>query len=151
MKSNQLDEVAELLTRIPPIMHRKIHRYVFKATFTQAGEDISLHHLIILKELQIEGPLHLSEIGDIIGISKPQMTHSTDKLFSLGMIERQPDAHDRRKINILLTQKGRDTLEKLEKIIRSRIKERLSALSDDELEKLTQSFKYIKEAFSKLE
>jgi DNA-binding MarR family transcriptional regulator len=151
MANDRLDEVIELLLRIPPIMHRKVHKEVFRAALEQVGGDIAPHHLMIMKVLQQSATLHSSEIAEKIAITKPQMTHSIDKLISLGMVSRWSDTEDRRKINIRLTQKGRDTMERIDEILRAGVKARLSTLSDDQLKKLAESFQYIAQTFSKLQ
>jgi DNA-binding MarR family transcriptional regulator len=106
---------------------------------------------MIMKMLHESGTLYSSEIGDGISIAKPQMTHSIDKLIGLGMVERQPDTKDRRKINIRLTQKGRDTVDRLDRIMKDFLSDKLSVFSDDELEKLAESFNYIAETFLRLQ
>ena len=151
MGNEQLDRVIEAMVRIPSITRRKIHQDVFRIVLEQVGPDIALHHIIIMKVLQESGKLHSSEIGDMTAIAKPQITHSIDNLVKKGLVERRWDARDRRKINIRLTQKGRDKLEIIDEIIRSHLKARLSTLSDDELEKLADSFQYVAQIFSKLQ
>ena len=150
MSNNRLEEAAALLLRISPIMHRKIHREVFKAIYEQAGEDIAPHHLMIMRMLYEIGPFHMTGIGDEIAISKSQMTHSTDKLISLGLIERHPDDQDRRKINIQLTAKGRETLEKLQQTTKDRLKAKLECLTDDDLDRLATSLRNMAEIITKV-
>ena len=151
MENQRLDRVIESMIQIPPIMHRKLHRELFKVVLQQFGMDIAPHHLMIMKELKESGTLHSSEIGDAISIAKPQMTQSIDKLIGMGMVEREPDTKDRRKISIRLTQQGRDTVERLDKIMKDFVRDKLTVLSDDELDKLAESFHYIAKTFSKLQ
>jgi DNA-binding MarR family transcriptional regulator len=151
MENKHLDRVIESMVRIPPIMHRKLYRELFRVVLQQFGTDIAPHHLMIMKMLQESGTLYSSEIGDGISIAKPQMTHSIDKLIGLGMVEREHDTEDRRKINIRLTQKGRDTVERLDQIMKDLVRNKLSVLSEDELGKLAESFNYIAETFLKLQ
>jgi len=151
MGNKNLDQVIESMVRIPPIIHRKLHRELFKVVLQQFGTDIAPHHLMIMKELQESGTLHSSEIGDAISIAKPQVTHSIDKLIGMGLVERETDTKDRRKISIRLTQKGRDTMERLDKIMKDFVRDKLTVLSDDELGKLAESFNYIAETFLKLQ
>jgi len=150
MENERLDRVIEAMVRIPTIIHRKLHRSVLRVALEQFGTDITSHHLMIMKALQDSEMLHSSEIAEMVAIARPQMTHSIDRLIDLGMVERQLDIEDRRKIDIRLTQQGRDTLEKLDVVIKGRMKEKLSSFSDDEMKKLAESFEYIAETFSKL-
>ena len=100
--------------------------------------------------LQEVGPLHMTEIGEDIAISKPQMTQSIDRLISLGMVKRQPDAKDRRKINIKLTATGKETLERLRQMMKSRMKAKMSFLTDDELDRLAGSLRNMADIFAKM-
>jgi DNA-binding MarR family transcriptional regulator len=78
------------------------------------------------------------------------MTHSVDRLIELDMVEREHCTEDRRKVRISLTDKGQSMLERVDKSINNRLKEKLAILSDSELQKLAECFHYIGESFSKL-
>jgi len=150
MSSQYFSEVFELLVRVLPVMHKKIHRDVFKTTIEEVGEDMAPHHLMILKMLRGGGLLNMSEIGEEIAISQSQMTHSTDKLIKLGMIDRQAGIKDRRRVLIKLTPKGKEYLEKLDPIMRSRVESKLSLLSDNDLGKLATSLRDVADIFAKM-
>jgi len=150
MENKRLDHVIESMIRIPPIVHRKLHRELFKVVLQQFGIDIAPHHLMIMKELQESGTLHSSEIGDAISIARPQMTQSIDKLIEMGMVERETNTEDRRKISIRLTQKGQETIKRLDNVMKDSVSAKLIVLSDDELDKLAESFNYIAETLLKL-
>ena len=92
----------------------------------------------------------MSEIGEEIVISQSQMTHSTNKLIKLGMVKRHPIARDRRKIHVKLTTKGKEYLEKLDPIMRSRMESKLSVLTDKDMERLTTSLRDVADIFTKL-
>ncbi len=151
MSNKRIDEVVELLLSIPPIMHRKMVRDVFKTALNQVEGEIAPHHLMLLRLLYESGPLNMTEIGEEIAVSKPQMTHSTDKLISLGMIERQHDVKDRRKINIKLTNKGEKTIIKLHQSMKSQMKEKLSSLDEEDLDRLAASLKTMADIFTKVQ
>ena len=150
MDANLTNEIIELLISIPSILRRKAHREFFKTALKQMGEDITPQHLMIMKTLLESGPLHVSEIGDELVISRSQMTHLTDKLISLSMIERQPDSRDRRKINIALTSKGEETIEKVTQLISNNIKTKLSLIPEEELKILATSLRNIVNIFAKI-
>lgn len=76
------------------------------------------------------------------------MTHSTEKLVNMGLIEKQQDTVDRRKVNIRLTSKGQTTIQRIDEVMLDLIQERILGLSDDELEKLAESFDNFVEVFS---
>ena len=92
----------------------------------------------------------MAEIGELLLISKSQMTRLIDELINLEMIARQPDVHDRRKSNIMLTSKGEIFIEDVQKNFEGCIKDWLSSLSDEELRELSSSMRRIQEIAFKL-
>jgi len=151
MAADHLEKVVEEMVRIHPILQRKLHRDLFKVVLEEVDADIAHHHMMIIRMIQRSGPLSSSEIGDMLAITKSQMTHSVDRLIKLGMVEREHCTEDRRKVRISLTDKGLSILERVDRNINSRLKEKLAILSDNELQKLTECFHYIGESFSKLQ
>ena len=151
MTGNYLEQAIEEMVRVPPILHRKLHRYLFKVVLEEVGASIAPHYMMIMRLIQESGPLSSSEIGETLSIARSQMTHSVDKLAEMGMVEREHGTEDRRKIKISLTDKGRLVLEQVDETINNHLKERLEILSDDELAKLAESFRNIAEILSKIQ
>jgi len=151
MEEGYIDKVIEEMVRIPAIVHRKLHRDLFKVVLEEVGADIAPHHMMIMRMIRESGTLSSSEIGGMLSVAKSQMTHSVDKLVRLGMVERKHCTEDRRKVRISMTDKGLSTLERVDKSINNRLKEKLAILSSDELEKLAECFRYIAISFSKLQ
>jgi DNA-binding MarR family transcriptional regulator len=150
MAYTSTDEVIELLVTVPQMVHRRILRNVFRTVVNKVEGGLAEHHLRILRILKEAGPLHVTEIGRKIAISKPQMTHSANKLIDLGMIEREVDEKDRRKINIRLTSKGNETIRKIKQEIRRILKAKLSTLSVSDLGKLKESLINMADIFAKI-
>jgi len=150
MRSNTLDKVVEDLFSIPPLIIRGIRRKLLKTAFANIDVDISPPHFEIMKLLDEAGTLHIAEIGERLHIARPQMTRLIDKLVDLGIAERQTDTTDRRMINIVLTHKGKTTIEEHDSSIRNAIRETLSSLRDEELEDLSASLRKLQGIFSKL-
>jgi len=146
--SESLDRAIAATLRFYP-MTRKIQREILARGQQKAGVDIAYHHAVIMITLQEHGVLSSSELGGMICVSKAQMTHSTDKLADMGLVEKQQDAVDRRKVIIRLTPKGEATVKKIDEVMLDFIHEQLSSLSNEELEKLAESFDNIIEVFSK--
>jgi DNA-binding MarR family transcriptional regulator len=110
------------------------------------------HHVVIMKILaEASGTSHPSELGETVGISKPQMTRSIDRLTELGMVRRHHDTKDRRMINIRLTEKGKATLERAERLLKDRLRARLASLDEGDVEKLADSLGDMAEILTKIE
>ncbi len=142
-----IDGVTENLLYLLPLLHRKL----LKVEFEQVNPNLSRLHFVILHILSQHISLPISEIGKHLFIPKPQMTALVDKLIRLGMVDRLPDTEDRRVININLNEMGRKTLEECDKLIRNSIRQKLSSLSPDDLEKLISCTAELREIGTKLE
>ena len=95
-------------------------------------------HLGIMRMLS-EGSMTVSELTKVSMVSKPQMTHLVDKLVRLGIVERRPDATDRRVINLALTEHGRVLLGDLKRKVRENIKNSLAGLTPEELAQMAKA------------
>jgi DNA-binding MarR family transcriptional regulator len=150
MKKSILDNIVNDLLSITPLIRRSIQRKLVRTAFARIEGDLTLPHLEIIKTLKEEGRKHIAEIGERLQIPKPQMTHLIDRLENLEMVTRQADTVDRRVTNIMLTEKGRAITEELDRVITGSIRERLSCLTDEELQELSVSLRKLGDILSKL-
>lgn len=60
--------------------------------------------------------LTMSDVGEVIGLCRPAMSQVAVKLESKGMIKRETDKSDRRKVLVSVTKKAADILQKAENI-----------------------------------
>lgn len=60
--------------------------------------------------------LTMSDVGEVIGLCRPAMSQVAAKLESKGMIKRETDKRDRRKVLVSVTKKAADILQKAENI-----------------------------------
>jgi DNA-binding MarR family transcriptional regulator len=67
------------------------------------------------------------------------------------LVERRNDTHDRRVINIVITETGVEFLQESLETLKEIIKENLSELSSEDIESLDSAFQTIKGVVSKLE
>ena len=150
MKKDAMNGIVRDLLALTPLIRRSIQRKLVRTAFSQIEEDITLPHLEIMKTLHIEGTRHIAEIGEKLQIPKPQMTHLIDRLEKIGVVARQPDVNDRRIINIALTPKGSNIINEFDATIESYIADKLSALTDEELQDLSASLRKLSTILSKI-
>ncbi len=133
MDNEQLNRIEELLTIIPTRMCRNMeHRFV-NVILKDVLDGLAKHHFMILKMLQKNEKLYVTEIVHSLGITKSQMTVSVDKLLKLGLVERQADTIDRRRIYVSLTGDGLRITEIITKKIKDVFREDIKVLSQNEL------------------
>jgi DNA-binding MarR family transcriptional regulator len=150
MRVEALSRVAADLLSVPPLIFRLLRRKLIKTTLA-GEEDINLPHFEIMRVLNEEGTLHVVEIGEKLLIAKAQMTHLIDKLFELGLVARQMDAADRRTLNIALTDRGRRFMEEHEANLVQAVREKMAALTEAELDTLSESLRNLSNILAKLQ
>lgn len=151
MASKILDSAADDLLSIPPIVFREIRRKLLRTALDNSDADITPIHFGIMKQLYSAGSLHAAEIGERLQIARPQMTRLIDRLADLELVERHTNMADRRMINIVLTAKGKTTIEEHDRRIREAMRETLSVFTDKELDELSESLRKLRDLLSKLQ
>jgi DNA-binding MarR family transcriptional regulator len=151
MRGEILEKVAADLLSVPPLIFRLIRRKLVMATLADTNVDITLLHFEIMKVLKEEGTLHPAEIGERLLVAKAQMTHLIDKLVDLGFVKRETDASDRRTIDITITNKGCKMLDEQGIFVINAVRDNMAALTDAELEALSNSLRNLRDILFKLQ
>jgi DNA-binding MarR family transcriptional regulator len=151
MTDETLGRVAADLLSLPPLVFRIIRKKLIKTTLADLEVDIKFTHYEVLLLLEQEGTLHIARIGEQLAIAKAQMTHLIDHLVSLALVEREPDAADRRTYNIALTAAGRCFIRQHEETIANAVRDNMSSLDPCELETLCTALRNVRDTLFKLE
>ncbi|WP_442928280.1 MarR family winged helix-turn-helix transcriptional regulator [Microbacterium sp. MMO-56] len=77
----------------------------------RAVDTMSDGQFAVLAALSAHGPHTLGELAERERVSPPSMNRTVNCLEESGYLTRTPDADDRRKVNIALTDEGRDVVE----------------------------------------
>jgi DNA-binding MarR family transcriptional regulator len=140
------ERIAENLIALLPFYHKKI--------FGPGGQGITgmqAAQYRILGVLKREGtPLSMSELGKRQYISKPYMTILVDQLIQDRYVERIPDTRDRRVINIAITAEGKRHLKQVASRYKETVKNMLSELDSQDLERLCQSLEKLRNIISRI-
>jgi len=145
-----LEKVATDLLSILPLIFREIRRKLIKTTLADIDAGITPHHFEIIRLLEKEGKLHVTEIGDRLQIARAQMTKLIDKLVDLELVERQTDVADRRTCTITLSTRGKAVLEEHRASIMNAIRETMGQLSDEDLQDLSDTLRKLQDTLAKL-
>lgn len=129
-------ELKKLITDIPTKVCRNLNNEFVKSIIKNLEVDFSHQHFAILKLLEENQHLYITEFVDILSITKPQMTALIEKLIKMGFVNRANDNNDRRKIYISATEKGSIITAKINENIDNHIDKILLKLSQKELETL---------------
>jgi len=77
----------------------------------RAVDTMSDGQFAVLATLNRYGPHTLGELADRERVSSPSMNRTVNCLEESGYLTRTPDEEDRRKVNIALTEQGRDVVD----------------------------------------
>ncbi|MCD6567935.1 MAG: MarR family transcriptional regulator [Dehalococcoidia bacterium] len=145
MEKKTIDDLAENLFPIFYVIHKKLLSMDLRCL----PGNVSRLHLAIMGMLGEES-LPVSEIARRLAIPKPQMTHLSDQLVNLGIVERRPDVEDRRVTNILLTDRGKIVFDECKEMARRNMKNKLACLTPAEREDLLSALEKLKNIGAKL-
>ncbi len=93
---------------------------------------LSKTQFTILKILSVSGHYTVSEIADILLISRAAASKNIEKLVQLKFVNRKITLEDRRAMEVTLTEKGRSIIEKYETVRFQKQDHALSPFSDDD-------------------
>ncbi|GAA0356251.1 MarR family transcriptional regulator [Actinoallomurus spadix] len=101
-----------LTSRLAFLLKRSMQR--LSALTTEALEPFGLddRRLGVLLLLADSEPLSQQQAAERLGIDRSTMVIHLDALAEQGLVIRHPDPNDRRRNVVLLTERGRDTVEK---------------------------------------
>jgi len=144
MEKLKIDIIAENLVSIHPLLYKSISKPLRTETsITPAG-------MFVLGRLKRHGTLSMSEIGKYLSMPKPHITVIVDKLIEDRYVERQSDPHDRRIVNIVITEKGLTYFAEIKLAISETLKSKLMLLSSDELDILETASQQVKDILIKI-
>jgi DNA-binding MarR family transcriptional regulator len=93
------------------------------------GPAMTATQRLAMFETALSGPLRLSALAERMGITAPTASRAVDGLVDLGLMERQPDAEDRRAVQIDLTPPGRKRVEEKQALAAAALEPGVAALS----------------------
>ena len=126
-----LEPDLELATRL-----RLVFARVGRILRQQAETGLTLSQQSALASVVLRGPLTLGELAHIERVAPPSVTKIVAKLEAGGLVERRPDATDRRVHRVVATAAGQERLEDSRVRRNAWLASRLAALSPAELARL---------------
>ena len=139
-------EIKKMFIDIPTKLCRTMSLSIINGILSDFPDGFSKNHLTVVRLLDENGRMYITEIVDIVGITKPQMTATADKLIKMGLVTRENDKYDRRKVFLALTSEGAQWAVKINYNIDVIVNKLLSDFSEKETAELVLGLK----AFNKI-
>jgi DNA-binding MarR family transcriptional regulator len=109
------------------------------------GITFARYEVMRLLSFSREGRLALSVIGERLMVHPTSVTNAIDRLVASGLVERTPDAEDRRRVFASLTKEGMTVLRQATKALMD-AEFGVGVLSADERDRLYEMLRPIREA-----
>jgi DNA-binding MarR family transcriptional regulator len=125
---NPQADAAALAEMLRPTLHR-LHRQLRRNSGDPSGAISPLQNLLLAAITEQPG-VGVSELARMEKLRGPTISGHIKALVSAGLVARQlPDADDRRRVGLLVTSKGRASLEASRRRKRDWLANRLASLS----------------------
>ncbi len=148
-------EERELLIRTIDAGLRETFRFkkkIMAGISRKAGNPrLNSTHYRTLLMINDMGPQCMKQIRTQLGLEAGSFTPVVDRLIEEGLIERERDERDRRKILLMNTENGSNVVVRIKVIIQDQIINRLSILSDELLTELAGSMEVVRRVNEKLQ
>lgn len=125
-----------------------LHRWILRSDGTGINTNLPIFN--VLKLVKKQGPISMSAIAQTLYYSKQNLTHIVDHLVKEGYVERLPDPSDRRVLNIVITDRGRKFMAENIEVLKNRLVEDLSHLSEEDLKRLSKGIAEVKAVLPKI-
>ena len=139
-----IDRIIENLIYLHPLLSKSLTRSIRAKTNLNPG---SLYILGMLSKYEM---LSMSEIGCKLSMPKPHVTAQVDKLIAEEMVERLFDPHDRRIINIRMTEKGKEDFKYIKQEVSLDMRGRIEKLDIQKLNTLSDSTQLVRDILSEI-
>lgn len=126
-----LDNLAERLTAVMPIMCKSMVRYEENA-LTEG--TLTLPQFWALSWLKENTTATMNELAEATNLIPSTATMLVDRLCELKLVERQRDEGDRRKVQVRLTEAGKKTIQEIHDQKKKALRETFRHLNADERE-----------------
>lgn len=123
-----------IFTVLPLLRKRLLHMDV-----VHGDHGIPLSHIQVLSMLDETGSMSVSEISQRLGIAKPNITPLVDRLIEDKYVDRIRDTQDRRVVNVIILDAGREKLSSIRANIGDQVQEWAQVLSTADFRELSDS------------
>ncbi|MED9958846.1 MAG: MarR family transcriptional regulator [Christensenellales bacterium] len=114
-----IESIAQNIFNVMPLLRKRLlHMDVI-----QSEHGIPLSHVQVLSMLNETGSMSVSEISHRLGIAKPNITPLVDRLIEEKLVDRIRDTQDRRVVNVVILEAGREKLAAMRATIGEQVQE----------------------------
>jgi len=109
-----------------------IHRYLRNSAFAHNSDTLTRVQWMMLRQLHRNGAMTIGAMAEHLAVRPSTMSQMVDRLEKLDFVTRKQDPQDARVKQILLTELGKDIIEKTERKWMESLAEPFSHLNPEE-------------------
>jgi DNA-binding MarR family transcriptional regulator len=128
-----------------------IFEQAFQKKIAGKFNELSKNQPMVIKIIGMEGEMMPSTIGKYTGMEKSSLTRMVDDLEKKGIVTRNTDPDDRRKVLVSLTEKGLEYYNCLNKITAEMADEILKFVDEKDIEDYVQSLETMVRVLRKID
>lgn len=144
--ADSLDTCAREMLDVMPLVMQDLRRTMR----SQSAPDLRVPELRSLAFLRHNPGSNLTDLAEYIGVSLPSMSKLVDTLTTRGFIERTPDASDRRRVRLGLTEAGLAILATAREAVKASFAAKLARLTPQDVATVTASMKLLNILFAQV-
>ncbi len=146
MTAECVERIAQGIFQAQPLMKKRLA----KLSAIQSEQGIPLSHVQVLAMLEEVGSMSVSEISKRFGIAKPNITPLVDRLVNAGLVDRVRSESDRRVVNIVILEEGRNRLRQIQNALNEHVAGWQNTLTAEEFSRLDRALIDIVEILGKI-
>jgi len=137
----QVQAIDRFWETVPPLWGA-VRSHIIRVVVT-GNFDITVEQFHVLRHVR-RGTGSISELAAAKNISRPAISQAVELLVNKGLLTRIQSVQDRRYVELALTEAGNSLLDAVFKETRGWMKERMHALTMDELETISKAMEALK-------
>ena len=141
------DRAGEIVQALAPLLAQHRHRWAARCQ----AHGLSIIGFQVLALLEMHGGMPMTRLADELGVALPNATGIVGRLVERGIVSREDDANDRRRVLVTLTDAGHRLIGEMEEGRRERMSRLFSLMTDEQQQRLLQSVKDLRAAAMRLE
>lgn len=130
-----IDSISQNIFNVLPLLRKRL----LHMDIIQGEHGIPLSHVQVLSMLSETGSMSVSEISHRLGIAKPNITPLVDRLIEEKLVDRIRDTQDRRVVNVVILDAGREKLNAIRASIGEQVQEWSQTLTAADFRELAES------------
>ena len=130
------ERLIDLMSAVPSLMHALFH----DIDFIELDKPINRTQRKVLIVIDRLPGVTMTQISQMTGLEKGSFTAVADKLIDLGLVQRERDPQDRRKVLLRPTPQGASITRQLIQNAESHLETKLSRLNESERKDLMDAF-----------